>query len=331
MERKTFYKNLGDVLSKESYISKPFLTILRNSAIFDQKKIDEIDKGLAYKLNERKEDLDRHYAIRTLPPVEQILNIASGRNYNNLHEWKYIELGELKRKLRKAIETNHLPFDQETLNSIRDKGNIDKEKLIAKFRLNNQRIDTFREKSTERIREKQAKYLMEYLDFMGGDFQREIELYYDFFLEAIGDKSFWNSYNYFKKEYTPKHERMGLALKTISPDVFGIKRIELDQKFANERMASIVGSLQKLNRSGMEVIIDLVDDNREKIKEDGKVGGLHIPMIDKGIGLHPIEIQYQGPMTAVYDLCGKHAHHLYELRQQGYVSKLLKKLSGPLL
>ena len=301
MAKEATCSKIEKILKDNVMLSKPFITLLQNPYIFNQEIINEINQGLYYPLNKRIEDLNNQYQQNILPRTENILSSISGGDSKSKKQWEVTTWGTVRKKIESIKGINNLITDEETFSALHNQKKRDNQEFVALFRLNNETIDTYRFKNLERIREKQVNYLLKYLDLLGGESERKKEVYCEFLLEAMGEISFWKNYAYFFEKYTKIDPKMAEGIKTISPDVFGRKRIQTSQEIADKQMKKTLKNYHYLNQNGLEVIPELIDDHRIERDTSRKRGGIHLSLVDSQ-GLYPIEIQYQGVTTLIKEL-----------------------------
>lgn len=206
-------------------------------------------------------------------------------------------------------------LDTFTLEGIFSKEDLSKNDYI-KFALVNGYILSYRQKDPEKLKEKYSilydKYINsdDYLisnDLSSKNFMYTPKIFEDFLVATLkGSYKYWDEFSYYNRVYSDLNNFM-------VGDDFGVKIIDLNQKRAEETMETLVTLNGDLSFSSFNNVKERFDDHTKRVSSS-RPGGVHYTLTDKGLRNFPVEVQFSGIKSFIYDKFGPNAHDIYSFR-----------------
>ncbi len=262
-------------------------------------------------LKERSELIEEIYSRTILPKTQNLVDILTGGIASFPDSFVKFENNfkvEPFENIRKIIKENYeLQFgiDDITAESLSSNEEMRYKNDYVKFYFDKKHnfLFKFRFKKKKNAID---KYSIRYRALSKSDKNK----FGDFIAEvSIDTNEFW------KNETLEKYYKLyGKDLvNTMLADYCGFSIIDLNQKRAEKRMSILEKKASIYNYSGFNIVNRRFDDHRKRV-DTQRPGGLHLTFVDKGQPNFPIEVQYMGIKSLMYDMFGPNKHSLYTLR-----------------
>ena len=259
-------------------------------------------------LQKKKVDNRNIYDKVIIPKIGNIIGAISSKEChlakkaNKIYKNLKIEPFEKIRELIFKKYDNQFNLSEPTKNGLKSKKKLIENDYIS-FYFTNDHLISFRQKKPERIKEKLERKKEKYID---GKLSNLVSQ----FITEIMDSS-----NYYWVDFDKFHKKYGDLNEVMLGDEYGIKVIDLNQKRADKRMEELLNYNGNFKINGFNIVNRRIDDHRGRTYFK-RPGGIHYTLTDVGFPNFPIEVQYSGIKSFIYDYFGPRAHYFYKNKQK---------------
>ncbi len=238
--------------------------------------------------------------VRLSKNKDKILNSLSLKSFENIRS--------IINSYYNKTNINNFNLSKETIQALNSKMKLPKNDYI-KFGLVNDYLISYRKKKDISIRNKINLIYNKYINENQNKPKSKNKNLENFILDLVskGD-SYWEDFSLYEECY-------GDLNKLMLGDIYGLKIIDLNQERAEERMNELVNSKYNTKISGFKVINERFDDHRCRL-DSKRPGGIHYTLVDLGEINFPLEVQFQGIRSFIYDRYGPNSHNLYTFKNK---------------
>jgi len=263
-------------------------------------------------LKDRQIVINQAYNKSIVPKIGILVNaitpdeVKMPKNNSKLKEILKVRPFEEVRKKIASKYNGQFEMSPETLKGLYSDKKLNKNKEI-KFAFVNNYLISYRQKNPIMIKKKYDNLYSKLI--LGKEYDYDDGIFFEFLEKTMSDSfRYWEKFSFFDKVYGELNDFM------IGDD-FGLKIVDLNQKRSDKTMEDLVSLGPKLKIPGFNIISERFDNHRNRV-DIKRPGGIHYTLTDAGLSNFPMEVQFMGIKSFIYDKFGPHAHELYTYRNK---------------